>query len=660
MRGAVQIAASSNSTRMGSANTDTGIQNRLLEKNETRDKSLGKIPPETASTQESHAACTTAGNLDQLGTSKKGSDPSLLENSAINRKGNTKSPDIDHPFGKLEGIPGETAAVPNLEQLRALFRAETRKIDKKLDRTACQIEEKLIAVEEQVTGVCKALQTETRSISKALTDHIHCSTAQKKQNASTVTLPSKNQRYSIPNLYPQIEEDLQTMFDFETALPALLRSFVEYMENVCRGAESNKNHVKFFYAIMFGKHCGFDKSVFCTEIGRNYGDYRMLMVKNFLILLLRRWSPSNCGTSCNHGTEEIKYKEMSSTTAWVRKLRVRLDVLHAVRNRLETSNKYDVDLAKEHPLEWYVYQYTIGLVNDLLRRARERARCRFFEEIGFILHGTWTICPWVKENPERIVMFSYESAEAVSPSSIPETSEGKDEPARLFNSQMYQKVRDERKELQIEAKYRVWVSHKSSKSGKVPRNADLHAREMCRVISLLDVALKFSAAYTQVSNVDFVLCAHPCALRAVYRMALAFRTLISAELSESHASAPYVHCRHIKNGGANDSCDEIEEEDGKRPMNLITQTENEVVEDRDEDTGKSAELLSEMLRNLDAGVLPLSFLLPGTTVRQRSLESKLIRMSDSRFHQDFAKGPFLHSIESRSGSPRIDNVIAKN
>ena len=177
----------------------------------------------------------------------------------------------------------------------------------------------------------------------------------------------------------------------------------------------------------------------------------------------------------------------------------------------------------------------------------------------------------------------------------------------------------ESSELLLEARYTVWVAEQGTKTGRVRREAELQSKIMYRVINLLNVAMEFCASYGYDISRACFLRSHPGALRAVYRVAVAFRNMLLQQ--------------------------EPDILDLERPPNRNLQSfENDQHADagsRDFPFDAGPKWKSELCRiedDMRTGIIPVSFLFPGETSRKRSLETKLLRMDHVKFEQLYHRG----------------------
>ena len=109
-----------------------------------------------------------------------------------------------------------------------------------------------------------------------------------------------------------------------------------------------------------------------------------------------------------------------------------------------------------------------------------------------------------------------------------------DDNLESYNTILGSKVVKERKEMIVEASYKVRVAKKSTKTGKMAREVELEERDKCRVADFSVIALNFCVVYDIDFPADVLLSCNNDSLRTVYCVAIAIRdTLISGILSDS-------------------------------------------------------------------------------------------------------------------------------
>ena len=134
----------------------------------------------------------------------------------------------------------------------------------------------------------------------------------------------------------------------------------------------------------------------------------------------------------------------SSTTEshyleWLARPEVKMDVLNSKRICEETyGEKPKISVCEADRLELYVYSYTYGLLTDVLRRSRDKARCQLFEGVRFALCSDCAMTSWISEEPSKWLFFTHDGHETRDRSSICNTLTGSDGETDKYNKQLWE------------------------------------------------------------------------------------------------------------------------------------------------------------------------------------------------------------------------------
>ena len=153
--------------------------------------------------------------------------------------------------------------------------------------------------------------------------------------------------------------------------------------------------------------------------------------------------------------------------------------------------------------------------------------------MGFALCNDWAMSSWISEEPSKWLCFSYENQGGRDGSSILSAVPGSGEETGKYNLQLWESFREDVKEMNLEAAYKVWVAIKSTKTGKISKEASLVEKDMCRVLNLLDVALDFCTAYSHEMSSESFFGLHKGAFRTLYSVALGVRCMVESAISKS-------------------------------------------------------------------------------------------------------------------------------
>lgn len=180
----------------------------------------------------------------------------------------------------------------------------------------------------------------------------------------------------------------------------------------------------------------------------------------------------------------------------------------------------------------FICSLAYGIVTEYLRNVRDRAKCQFFINCGFLFEN-WELCGLLGDNHRLpYVSFTHVMTSDPEPTSVKDCSVAVTESSSVDkgNNTLLRELYNKHDEFIIEAEYEVFVAEIVYKGGRL-RKGDVPVKKLIhRAFNILEVALHFCMAYCSRETKESFLRSHAASLRTVYRIATVLRELVEARV----------------------------------------------------------------------------------------------------------------------------------
>lgn len=409
------------------------------------------------------------------------------------------------------------------ESIRVMLSAAVESMKKEFQSHMRRTEEQLATLHGQVSELHDSLKRFNGDVHVTMAANNARTPVSLRKNSSA---PKQVMR-SVECSNPTLRTELDAVFHVQNISTVTMEAVCIFFRTASRGKENENFYSKLICIIMYGLRGNMAKSNLRKGLGLAHCNFRFFLVKKIVAYCEDLYGVNRNGgrpcTQTGSGNSEAATRHVPE---WLRQGYINSKCMKYARQYAESTRNWSTseELEGNDGVAMFLSSGLYSRVTEFLRKARDRSKCQFFEDIGFLL-SPWTCCEWLEgsyNKPKIELKFPEECI--MCPSNVPETRVGRSVQECAENKTTAAHFMRSRKECHLSVSYDVKVAECAGM--KVKKDAELKDATMTRTVNIMEVAFNFLVAYVQGQTKEDFLGSSPMALQTTYSVALVFRHMI--------------------------------------------------------------------------------------------------------------------------------------